>query len=270
VLFRSEDSLFADPPLENALDTGAIDDGNNDPTGVIGVTSDNVDPDVFDLGDTISINTASLQDADGLGTFSYQWMRSGEAIVGANSDSYQIGAVDEGHRLTLVISYTDVAGFDETVESGRIRVEGWTGDNIDGTTDGDVLTGTDLNDRINGKKGADVILGGDGQDRLIGSGGDDVLSGGQGRDKLVGGKGDDNLTGGQAGDVFIFKADDGNDLITDFEDGLDRIRIKAGASEFSDLTVTQEGDDVLVVFASTTITLEDTQLSEIGADDFLF
>jgi Ca2+-binding RTX toxin-like protein len=43
---------------------------------------------------------------------------------------------------------------------------------------------------------------------------------------LSGGQGSDRLTGGQGADVFVFAASGGRDIVTDFELGLDRIRLE--------------------------------------------
>ena len=56
-------------------------------------------------------------------------------------------------------------------------------------------------------------------------GGDDTLSGGKGDDFLFGGAGDDTLTGGEGADQFVFVANSnsGQDTITDFTAGSDKV-----------------------------------------------
>ncbi len=56
-------------------------------------------------------------------------------------------------------------------------------------------------------------------DSLIGGKKGDILIGGSGNDTLWGGKGNDTLTGGDGNDIFIFRAGDGSDVITDFSSG---------------------------------------------------
>ena len=61
--------------------------------------------------------------------------------------------------------------------------------------------------------------------------GNDILDGGSGNDRLYGGSGDDILTGGAGADKFVFSmrgidgtsGNDGNDVITDFTLGTDKI-----------------------------------------------
>ncbi len=74
---------------------------------------------------------------------------------------------------------------------------------------------------------ADHLLGDDRDNRIEGSFGADTLEGFAGNDTLIGAQGDDTMTGGKGEDVFIFNADyhTGNDTITDFEEGIDRIEI---------------------------------------------
>ena len=56
-------------------------------------------------------------------------------------------------------------------------------------------------------------------------GGDDTLNGGRGDDVLFGGAGNDTLTGGEGADQFVFLANsnNGNDVITDFQAGVDKV-----------------------------------------------
>jgi Ca2+-binding RTX toxin-like protein len=62
---------------------------------------------------------------------------------------------------------------------------------------------------------------------LLGRGGDDVLSGAAGNDVLDGGAGNDTLSGGGGADSFRFSrgpaSDGGVDVVTDFQDGSDRL-----------------------------------------------
>ena len=71
----------------------------------------------------------------------------------------------------------------------------------------------------------DGLTGGALDDRIMGGSGADVLSGGGGDDWLHDGGGTDVLTGGAGADVFVFARDGAVDLVTDFQDGLDRFDV---------------------------------------------
>lgn len=66
---------------------------------------------------TLTADTSSLADEDGLGTFNYQWLRDGSAIAGATGSTYTTTASDIYRFLTVTISYTDGYGTVETVTS---------------------------------------------------------------------------------------------------------------------------------------------------------
>lgn len=94
-------------------------------------------------------------------------------------------------------------------------------------------TGGDGNDLIYGSSAANILSGGGGLfDELYGFGGNDQLNGNAGFDFLAGGRGKDILTGGTENDIFGYSSikDSGpkkaaRDVITDFEDGINRIDV---------------------------------------------
>ena len=175
---------------------------------------------------------------------------------------------------------------------GNDRLRGGDGD--------DALTGGDGNDRVKGNGGNDIALGGDGNDRVIGGGGEDTLSGGEGNDRvkggagadivnggggddrMIGGRGEDTLDGGSGSDRYngglgadtlIFEVDGVSDKINGFEDGLDLIDVSAfGVTDIDAIIASgrQVGLDAVIDFGGgDVIVIDDTQLSEIGADDFI-
>ena len=66
---------------------------------------------------TLSADAGGISDADGLGTFTYQWHRDGVPVSGATSTSYVLGDVDVGASMTVTVSYTDGQGAAEAVTS---------------------------------------------------------------------------------------------------------------------------------------------------------
>jgi len=162
---------------------------------------------------------------------------SNELLVGTPND-------EVGPNALLGSAYNDTiyAGDgDDTVygASGNDTIYGEDGD--------DSLYGGSGNDFIMGGEGDDYIEGGSGNDILEGNRGWDILKGGSGDDVLWGGGGRDTLTGGSGSDTFKFvDAIDSvrggaRDVITDFEQGIDKIDLSmfdantelAGLQQFS-------------------------------------
>ena len=125
-------------------------------------------------------------------------------------------------------------------------------------------------DRILLAGGNDLFNAGGGNDLLRGGAGDDSLHGGAGRDRLLGEAGNDALTGGTGADQFTFAPRGGDDIIRDFTDGQDRIRITGGASSMADLSLSQQGRDTLIEFADTTVLVSRTALANLTTADFIF
>ena len=90
--------------------------------------------------------------------------------------------------------------------------------------------------------------------------------------RIRGTTGDDDLVGRSFDDVFVFADDHGDDTITDFADGKDLIDLMAvsGISRFEDLTITQDGDDVLIDTGEGTIRLKNFSIDDLDARDFKF
>ena len=146
--------------------------------------------------------------------------------------------------------------------NGRDILIGGAGDDrLDGGNDDDVLDGGDGDDYLSGFNGRDTLDGGAGDDTLIGYNDDDVLTGGAGNDVLFGGFGNDR---------FIFGENSGNDTIDDYEDGRDILEFRDLVDDFSELTITQDGDNAIISSANGTVTLLDTDASLLDASDFFF
>lgn len=153
----------------------------------------------------------------------------------------------------------------------RVAVPGApAGIRADGTAGDDILTGTAWADTLRGLAGQDQLRGGGGRDRLAGGNGGDILKAGNGRDRLLGLHGDDRLTGGGGGDVFVFAARHGDDRITDFTAGIDRIRLNLPGLDFAGLEIRDRGGDALIDSGAGTVTLADVRADSLTAEDFLF
>ncbi|MDO9526029.1 MAG: calcium-binding protein, partial [Gemmobacter sp.] len=140
-------------------------------------------------------------------------------------------------------------------------------------------TGNALDNVLIGNNAANVLNGLDGKDRLVGLGGNDTLNGGNGADTILGGLGDDlingrggndRLVGGAGADQFTFNTGDGSDVVADFEDGLDLIRIGIGAETFGDITVSDSGLNTVISFSDVQVTLLAFDHLLIDSTDFLF
>ncbi len=114
------------------------------------------------------------------------------------------------------------------------------------------------------------------RDEYTGTDGADTLTGEAGDDTITGLGGDDTLTGGAGADTFVFEAGHGSDTVTDFTDGEDLIDLSAftGITQFSELTVTQDGVNVRIDLSGQdgggTITLQNFDLDDLDASDFVF
>jgi len=147
-------------------------------------------------------------------------------------------------------------------------------ENIVGTSLGDILLGSAVDNMIKGGKGIDRIYGLEGDDSLSGGSGGDIIHGGAGADMINGDGGNDDITGRTGADVMsggkgedIFRYynpvegvfDSGvpkgeRDLITDFKIGKDLL-------DFSAMDATPaEGDGAFVFIGTQAFTGEAGQL----------
>ncbi len=118
-------------------------------------------------------------------------------------------------------------------------------DDLIGGSGRDSLIGLGGDDDLFGRAGNDILAGGAGDDDLFGGAGNDILRGGLGEDDLIGGPGRDTLIGGAGLDTFVLQRN-GNDIISDFQDGIDELRLSGGLS-FNNLTLQQQGSNTLIL-----------------------
>lgn len=133
VLWEMSDILNDDTTIDALAIANIVENINVDPTG--GVTIDGTATE----DQTLTANTSTLADEDGLGVFSYQWLREGSVITGATSDNYTLGDADVGRQIAVQVSYTDGYNTDELVTSSATSAV----TNINDAPTGDVnITGT--------------------------------------------------------------------------------------------------------------------------------
>ena len=92
---------------------------NHRPTGWLVILGD--ERGEAEPGTELMARTNSVQDADGIGDVSFQWMRGGAEITGATDQTYTVTDADQGAVLFVKMLYTDGNGNRETVAS-RDRV----------------------------------------------------------------------------------------------------------------------------------------------------
>lgn len=98
--------------------------------------------------------------------------------------------------------------------------------------------------------------------------------GASGRQTLDGGGGEDVLTGGAGCDVFVMRQGNGRDVITDFEHGMDVVRLAGSLPLFGDFAtvraaMTQSGADVVLdLGAGDALIFRNRQVANFIAADF--
>ncbi|MEH2051948.1 esterase-like activity of phytase family protein [Nostoc sp.] len=135
-----------------------------------------------------------------------------------------------------------------------------------GGSGNDTLTSGGSNNRLYGGSGDDKLFS-NANDSLFGGDGDDVLFAGQG--------GSNSLTGGTGVDQFwIANASlpTSKNIVTDFAIAIDKIRLGGiGVTQFSALTLLQQGSDTIVKTGNTELaSLLGITSTNLTANDFVF
>jgi len=84
---------------------------NHSPTGIVAIIGDG------EPGALLEVNADSIEDEDGLGSFSYQWFVDGEVLEGETSNIFMLTEADVGKQVYATLAYTDGAGFNELLET---------------------------------------------------------------------------------------------------------------------------------------------------------
>ena len=125
-----------------------------------------------------------------------------------------------------------------------------------------VQTGSLQNDTLTGDAGADVLSGGAGQD---------LLNGGSGSDILMDGTGQDTMSGGAGADVFVLSLDGAEDVILDYQAGIDRLDLTGWGRVYSvdDLTIEQTATGAIISFRSEVLVVQSANGQTINPAVFL-
>jgi Ca2+-binding RTX toxin-like protein len=97
------------------------------------------------------------------------------------------------------------------------------------------------------------------------------MDGGNGNDVLKVGSGNNILTGGNGNDTFVFSANLGHDVVTDFSHG-DIVEFDHVFQNFQAVQVAMHqvgADTVITVAPNETVTLSHVTMSSLHASDFL-
>ena len=217
----------------------------------------------------------------GAGTDVASYRNSGAGVAVRLHSGTLSGGNAEGDRFVgvEVVEYLDAEG--EMQQQEVPDIEDLTGSAFDDILAGDLrdnrLDGGAGNDILYGGPGggADLLRGGPGDDRLYGGVGADALEGGPGADRLHGGTGDDVLYGGPGADIFVFAPGDGNDYISDFRFGNDRIDLTAfeDIRTPGDLDISEQEGDLLIDLSDRgggQLTLHGLDEEDLTADYIVF
>lgn len=199
-------------------------------------------------------------------------------LSGGNGNDVIYG--DEGVRSSVGAFQYHYLYFGNDKIDGGTGNDTLVGDNgaiilrtIDGSGDASHLLFKGGDDNISGGTGKDVLIGdfdlislgrisgtADVKDNTFQMG-NDVLNGGEGNDVLIGDYnqldnplhwsntiigGNDTLTGGEGKDTFVFNyLHNGDDVVTDFKIGQDKLVIR-GADNLSHMTLVAQGKDTVI------------------------
>ncbi|MEG4501311.1 C2 family cysteine protease [Microcoleus sp. F10-C6] len=197
-------------------------------------------------------------------------------IIGQNTPEILTGTVGADTIYGLGGNDT-ISGFESNdLLFGNLGLDSILGgsgeDSLYGGKEDDFLLGGDGNDFLRGDNDRDDVRGEAGDDLIFGGKQSDRLFGDEGNDILSGDLGPDILTGGAGADQFVLRQNgEGRDEITDFQDGIDTIKLPDELT-FNDILLKPEGNNKVIITAKTTgeelALLDNVPIGTITAEDF--
>lgn len=252
-------------------------------------------------GDALSLSGFSVTGVSGIGLNNAQAQAAFSIQNGqlAFNPGNLFDGLNDGDTAAVTVSYTvqDAAGASSTAEfvltvngstDGNVIVGSNGADPLFGTEGVDIVSANGGNDTVFGRGGDDIIDAGNGTDTVFGGAGNDIIDGGAGKDTLMGDAGDDVVAGGlgndlmyggEGNDTFVFHAGEGRDVVFDFQAG-------AGAGDVIELDHSLFADFEALMAAGavtdtsigaqisygdgSTITLSGIHKADLAIDDFRF
>ena len=113
-------SFTYDADNEETLTSAATDAVSAEPTPNSPATGAPTFTGTAQVGETLTMNTSGIADAEGLGNVQYEHQRLADdaEISGVTNSTYTVAAADEGKVIKVRVSFTDDAGNQETLISG--------------------------------------------------------------------------------------------------------------------------------------------------------
>ncbi|NRQ01292.1 calcium-binding protein [Marinobacterium sp. xm-d-530] len=234
--------------------------------------------DAGDGDDLIKVNTASRWNIDeivalnvsgnGVATgksvsLNGAYGQSTAKILGGNgTDTVLFGSEDDAIALHDFYSTHNISAKLETIGvSLGLKPRFMDIEIINGGAGNDLIDFTSTVYAQSGMK----LIGGDGDDIIWGGDLEELIEGGTGNDRINGGSGSDILSGGSGSDKFEFTISSGNDVITDFVRGEDKLEfyLRDGFEEEEvDALPTLSGNSVLIGDYVITVNIEYGTLDE--------
>jgi len=94
-----------------SAETSDIAKANDAPTGELTISGAAAE------GATLTLDTSSIADVDGLGAFTYIWLKDGAVLTGQTGATYTLTQADVGSVFSASVSYTDGLGVTETLSA---------------------------------------------------------------------------------------------------------------------------------------------------------